>query len=529
MGDIRSSEQRLIKLFAQIEAELDGTKEETPNAVQRQSQRLRKKAEFNKPDLASKAINDFVILNEIVAKTSIDLSPAIVANAKHFITCALERYTSARLEYCIQVTLSEVLLMDGWGFGKGAVVGSRSKHPAEKMSDCFSCTPEAAHLVQRLRRGHPYLAAFDAAEGVNIALVPGSKLQTVPKNEEKERTIAIEPLGNMCLQLAAGRYLEGALRSVGFDITKQQPKNREAARAGSIDGRLSTIDLSNASDMFSPELIRLLFPKEWYELLMRLRSPQTVLPDGRVVQLNMISTMGNGFTFPMMTLSLVALLYAMTCETGRWRNLYLPANRFFVFGDDIICPTEDFDRVCTLLRQAGLVVNHDKSFSQGTFRESCGGDFDSGEDITPFYVKRLSNDADIYVAINKILEWGSRHKMLWKSLELLVGFLDKRPFLVPEWSQDTCGIRVSSVGRRYKGLTPIAKRVPYKGSFGMSLAVGGFLECHKGRLFYLPRQDKPRYKVSSFRLPKGFLNGRDPLLRSRHSSELIDLAVRLVT
>jgi hypothetical protein len=60
-----------------------------------------------------------------------------------------------------------------------------------------------------------------------------------------------------------------------------------------------------------------------------------------------------------------------------------------VFGDDIIVPGVNSDDVKLLLTACHLVVNDDKSFSHGLFRESCGMDAFSGSDVTPAYVRKL--------------------------------------------------------------------------------------------------------------------------------------------
>lgn len=316
------SGDRLTAFFSTLQAELLVAKldsDYSAYAVRRQHDRARKKAIFpGQERLAELAVNRFKSVNEKVSQSVCSLSPAIVSNARHFVQNALENYTTAVRDYNVQVSLDFLHLYDLWGFGPGASFGTKATHPAQKMYEQWSCTPSALEPVIKLRRNHPYLYLADKVSDVcHPYIVDGSKLATVPKNEERNRTIAIEPLGNMVLQLAAGRYLEGALRRLGLNIKDQQPKNKEAARRGSLDGSLATIDLQDASDMFSPELVRLLLPDAWYKLLMQIRSPCTKLPNGEVIQLNMISTMGNGFTFPLMTLILLGLVYGTFCVTDR--------------------------------------------------------------------------------------------------------------------------------------------------------------------------------------------------------------------
>jgi len=531
MGVQKRNEERLTALFSQMQEELSNASkadEYQAFAIERQQERARKKAVFTKnaATLETNAIERFISVNEKVSSVAITLEQNVISDSRHFIQSVLENYTTSVREHNVQVSLDFMHLFELWKFGPGASIGTKSTHPAEKMYESWSCTPAALDLVLQLRRNNPYLYLHDLrSDDINCRLVQGSKLATVPKNEERNRTIAIEPLGNMCLQLAAGKYLEGALRRIGLNISDQQPKNKEAAREGSMNQRLSTIDLSDASDMFSPELVRLLFPDEWYKLFMKIRSPNTTLPNGQVVHLGMISTMGNGFTFPMMTLTLLALVYGTMCALNCTRSLYINWDNVYIFGDDIIIPTDIFEDVCSVIRDAGLIVNTDKSFSKGPFRESCGGDFWKGVDVTPFYVKTLHDNPDVYVVVNQILEWTAKSRTsLPKTLDLAMSYIDGPIFLVPEWSNPDAGIRTTLVSQRYKELRPRPKRVKFKNDeFAMPLAVGGFLVPDKLDLFYTPRLNKTRYLVKKLRLPNGYLSGRDPLTRSLPVSHHIDL------
>ena len=296
------------------------------------------------------------------------------------------------------------------------------------------------------------------------------------------RVIAIEPSANMCLQLGVAGFLEGVLRSIGLDIRTQQPKNRELARKGSIDGSLMTIDLKNASDSFKPELVQQLVPKQFFDCLMAIRSPYTQI-EGEWVELNMISTMGNGYTFPLMTLILCSLIYAYRRLYCNGPNLFIDWSVTAVFGDDIIIKTDEIFFL-PVLESCGLIVNFDKSFSDGSFRESCGGDYDSGVDITPFYPKSLTTDSEVYVVINQVLEWSCRHHLLYNSFSLLLTYLHKEPFFVPEWSNPDQGIRTLWVKRRYKYLQPVVvkKEILSNHPFFMMLAVGGYIYAEEPRV-----------------------------------------------
>lgn len=496
-------------------------------AVERLATRMRKRAKFCAEDshLSDKAVSDFKIVNGLVGQVSLDLPMQVVRDARYYITVMLERATTSMNEDNIQETLDFRELLDRWRFGPGASNGVTGTHAAEKISQPMTCTAPSEPLVVLLRRGNPYFQLKDERDGCcGTSLVSGSRLTTVPKNQETHRTIAIEPSGNMALQLAAGRYLEDTLRYIGLDIRDQQPKNKAMAHRGSITGGIATIDLKSASDMFSPELVRALLPPEWYWLLMKIRSPAITLPNGEVVQLNMISTMGNGFTFPLMTFILVALIYANRCAS-RGPNLFIDWTDTCVFGDDIIVPTHEYVGLCKLLEQAGLIVNHDKSFCAGPFRESCGGDYYEGYDVTPFYVSSLENDAAVYVAINQVLEWCGRHEiMLFRTVTYLVSRLRGKVHLVPEWLNPDQGIKTSGCPRRYSFLAPVTvKKRLESHHFAVMLACGGFIDGVKSDCFYTPRLYKTEWRVRHARIPNGFLDGAYRVERPRQTSRYIDV------
>lgn len=548
-------EKRLTALFTALLEELLGAGPQN-FAVQRQVQRARKRARFLREELRGQAVADFLATNERVKEIqkvsppSAVLDRRIVENARYYITTILERFTSSFDELAIQQPLEMSFLYSNWRFGPGASNGIKGTHAAEKISQDMTCTALCEPLVLKLRSSSHYFTARDGHKGVSgTTIISGSKLTTVPKNEDTERTIAIEPSGNMCLQLAAGMYLEGALRRIGLDIRNQQQKNIAMAKRGSEDGSVATLDLKSASDMISIDLVRALLPSAWFDLLMKLRSPTITVPgDGKAgdvgeqVELHMISTMGNGFTFPLMTLVLVALIYGYRCTRGG-PNLYIDWTNTCVFGDDIIIPSYEYTGFVEVLTKAGLIVNNEKSYSEGPFRESCGGDFLNGVDVTPFYVKSLATELDVYVVINQVLAWGRREKLhLPKCLALLRSFIDGKPHLVPEWLNPDQGIRTSGCPKRY---TYLSKDMTYaqipkeSEAFAMPLAVGGYVQGNFESVvdkqndrsyrvlvgdeqFFLPRSNKlPRGRVRRSRLPKGYLDGWDPGYRSQPDSSYI--------
>lgn len=454
-----------------------------------------KKLKTSDLNLSDVALDDFLRFNRKARRVSLDLPSEVVSEARLFITEALEHYTSSFSDVP-QDCLNVGHLCSLWRYGPGASNGIELTHFCDKVVQQPTATETCAPFTRLMRSLNPYLKGFDAKMGWGIRTVNGSRITTVPKNDKTDRVIAIEPLGNMMCQLAAGRYIEGALRTRGIDITNQQELNKHLAFVGSRDGSWATIDLKHASDMITPKLVRLLWPKEWYSLFCAFRSPVANIR-GEDVKLNMISTMGNGFTFPMMTMTILALCKAV-CGS----------NYVAVFGDDIIVKTSFYDDVCTTLQQAGLLVNTDKSFAAGPFRESCGGDYYSGYEVTPFYVKSLNSSADIYIALNQVLTYCGKHQLFFsKTIDALKVMLGKEVLYVPEWMPDYSGVRRSTVPRLYKYLEAYGKLKLCDHELAMFCTLGGYTQSYRGGAAYIPRS-RMKYRLRNGCLPSGWTNGR---------------------
>jgi hypothetical protein len=501
-------------------------------AKTRQADRFQKKMVVAGDSLREKTIGEFCRFNDIALLIIPSIDSDILSNARLFIRRALEHTTKNSVPDSIQESLNLGLLLNLWRFGPGASNGVNGTHFVHKITQNMTCTSDSESLVRILRRVNPHLRDYDISNGDGVTLVEGSRLTTVPKNQDIERTIAIEPSGNMALQLAAGMYLESALRSVGLDISTQADLNKQLACRASIDGSLATLDLSHASDLITPALVQLLMPTEWYYLLDHLRSDKCTLPNGEVIKLNMMSTMGNGFTFPLMTLIILSLIYGFQSKYNFGSTNRIDYERISVFGDDIIIPCDWYVMFTDVLTKAGLIVNNDKSFFSGSFRESCGGDYYKGVLVTPFYIKSLAVDAEVYVAINQLLKWSCHWGFpVYKSLEYLLSLLHKpfEPFLVPMWSSPTSGILTTQVKSRFNMLQPkqvFRKMINHP--LSLLMATSGYVTSDKyGNLVYLPRESAGSYEVVKCRMPKGYLDGHDSLYMNHEEANTLDRVLTL--
>jgi len=337
------------------------------------------------------------------------------------------------------------------GVGPGASISARGHDFYTKLWDSpLSATRgdllfvwEQAMLLET-RWGH----AFDRCrQRWSPRIVEGNKLSFVNKNVTTARCISTEPTINMWFQLGVGRILSKRLQSFsGICLSNQQDVNRALALRGSASGDFATIDLESASDSLSLGMMREMLPKSIFQWLTLLRSPIVQLPDNKRVELNMMSTMGNGFTFPLQTLIFNAVVATVYSFLGIRLKGYGPAagRNFGVFGDDIIVETRAARLVLHVLKLIGCVPNSAKSYVDGPFRESCGGDYFNGYYCRGVYCKKLLSVQDYYVTINGLNHWSAQTGIDLPNLvaALFSRLPNKARKYVPCDEADDSGVRV---------------------------------------------------------------------------------------
>lgn len=221
-------------------------------------------------------------------------------------------------------------------------------------------------------------------------VVAGNRLTTVPKTAICDRTIAVEPLLNVTLQLGVDSYLKQRLLSLNINL-KDQSRNRYLA--SSLES--ATIDLENASDSISKKLISILLPGDWREFLKALRSPVGLI-EGKTHYYEKFSSMGNGFTFALESLifsSIVSLSFPLNTRSD-WA----------IYGDDIIVNNKFAQEVIENLKSLGFSINERKTFVDGRVRESCGYDFFQNVNIRPIFIKKLPTSVkDLFSDHNRLL------------------------------------------------------------------------------------------------------------------------------
>jgi hypothetical protein len=194
------------------------------------------------------------------------------------------------------------------------------------------------------------------------------------------------------------------------------------------DSSPATIDLSNASDYLSLELVINLFQGN---LLHQLCSGRSWGADvkGQRVEFGMYAGMGSALTFPVQTLVFSAIAILATIKSlhakedkspfnfdlcksdyldmDGFRHVYKKYGRSIqIYGDDIIVPEIAVSETILLLGKLGLRVNVAKSFKgDDGVRESCGMFALGGEDITPlrFRIPVVNNNGSLDFAAYEAL------------------------------------------------------------------------------------------------------------------------------
>jgi hypothetical protein len=361
--------------------------------------------------------------------------------------------------------------LDGAFSGGASTSRKRTEgHPALKYLGIADATPGLAFLLDSLFEERPLWQDIWSSTKSGVRSVPGNVLFTVPKTTEIDRCACKEPDLNMYIQKGLGNEIRRCLKRVGIDL-RDQSRNRDLAREGSLHGHLATIDLSSASDSISYGLVQALLPPIWFSLLADSRSPVTVI-DGEVHKNEMFSSMGNGFTFELESL----LFYAIARATAYFRGV---SGVISVYGDDIIVPTDLAEDLVHCLSFLGFETNVSKSFWSGDFRESCGGHYVSGYDITPFYVRQpIVRLVDLIHVCNSIRKWAQAgaYPILDPEVEeLWFKFANQVPRRF--WGGYDCADKSRLVSfwsptKPYK-LLPLRKEV--------STDVGGYLHWHDSR------------------------------------------------
>lgn len=249
-----------------------------------------------------------------------------------------------------------------------------------------------------------------------------------------------------------GAVIVKRLNQHGYDVRKLPDRHKVLARRASYNGDSATVDQTLASDNITTWLLEKSFPLRWAKALLAGRIGRIEL-DGVTHETKTLSTMGIGYTFPVQMVLFLGLAHASLSiyqETfGKVRNPTIS-----VFGDDLICPVEIKNILTDVFESLGLLINEEKSFWCGPFRESCGGDYFRGLDVRPAYLPRWEGSVDrkrsveayLYKTYNAVMrrwtedELPTTVQFILSQLKMLCR---ENPYVVPPSFGDDTGLKVS--------------------------------------------------------------------------------------
>jgi len=291
--------------------------------------------------------------------------------------------------------------------GPGAVAEGLNQ---DQKLDHSSFSPEAAYWWDRNEfYTHPTLFKHPSLGPGHLASYP-SRVVLVPKSSSSPRLIAAEMSGHAFLQGGLNeklvKHIEKHWLTSGHVNFTDQSVNQQLAQRASQDLSYVTIDLSDASDLLRSSLVQELFRGELGVALSILRTKEVIV-NGTIYRTSTFSTMGNGLTFPVMSIVLCSILvgavlwklgtgYAFSDSEFESDDALRPQygalkeamQGVYVYGDDLIVPTEHASCVLEALIDFGFKPNQKKCFATGFFRESCGADYYKGTNVRPVYIRK---------------------------------------------------------------------------------------------------------------------------------------------
>lgn len=248
------------------------------------------------------------------------------------------------------------------------------------------------------------------------------KVSLVPKTLKTPRIIAIEPVCMQYTQQAISGYLIKCLGNhwiTGGHINfTDQTVNQRLAVVGSVTGKLSTLDLSSASDRVPLSGVErmLAVNQDLLDMLLATRSTRAKMPNGDTITLRKFASMGSATCFPVEAMYFYSLIaWGLWKRSGQpltLRNLKNLLRDVYIYGDDIIVPTDAVESALSALARGNCEVGLNKSFWTGKFRESCGIEAYNGEDVTPTYIRRMGPESKRDASA--VISWVSTSNQFYK-------------------------------------------------------------------------------------------------------------------
>jgi len=296
------------------------------------------------------------------------------------------------------------------------------------------------HWEYLLPNEGPLITDQGVLDHVNIR-EPGKELPVrvvpVPKTLKSPRIIAIEPACMMFIQQGIlGSFERELSRPNGpgqFIRWKHREPNQALALQGSWKGDLATLDLSEASDRVSNQHVRALL-ENFPNLAGGVDSCRSRKADvlGKTIRLAKFASMGSALCFPFESIVFCTLIFlGIEEELNRQltlEDIYSFKGKVRVYGDDLIVPVEFVPSVIRTLETFGFLVNRNKSFWTGKFRESCGKEYYDGMDVSITRLRRVLPESrqDVEGVIGTVATRNLFYKAgMWRTASFLDSWLER--------------------------------------------------------------------------------------------------------
>jgi len=350
--------------------------------------------------------------------------------------------------------------------GPGSVATGEKGHKKWSFKRCLTLDERWLFDSSFFHIGKPF-SPWKIHEKDSEPIPSIARIVFVPKEFGKPRVISMEPLEKQYLQQALRVHLQEVLykNSRGRINFESTATNQLLACQSSKHRHWATIDFSDASDRISKLLVHRLVGNQWFRVLYGVSSHSAQLPDGTIVELQKFAPMGNALCFPIESLVFYSMTKAMldwlhdndywinknsdsTVQPitnqppwKRWEEGY-PIDRLttgepikvhnqaFVYGDDVIIPADKAHDIMGLYQAFGIVASEKKSYVRSHFRESCGGDFYNGSDVSIVRFRTIGSFSDVSAADIFSSISGTRNEFhrlgYWKSAQWLDEWMQRR-------------------------------------------------------------------------------------------------------
>jgi len=415
------------------------------------------------------------MLGYLKCEQDVKASDAMLQSSQkdHFVAVSSRLFGQTFAEVDQQIFYGQIVPKHGPGSTADKLLGNEKFQQCEWTSRLEEYFPSGEFLLPSWRYHHD-LANVDILE-------PGAerpvRVISVPKTLKTPRIIAVEPTATQYVQQGiAEAFVKSIDRDdflstlIGFD---DQNPNREMALKGSMDGTLATLDLSEASDRVSNQHVRLLFSHHPHlsggvDACRSRKADVFVNGEHKIVRLAKFASMGSALTFPIEAMVFTTIIF-MGIENALSRRLTRKemkrfAGRVRVFGDDIIVPVDYVQPVLEVMRTFGYVVNPNKSFWTGKFRESCGKEYYAGHDVSIVKVRRVLPEKSMRIDKIQKLRFRARQERVQE----IISTVSLRNQLYKAGMWQTCRFLDDLLGNVLRHYPAIAEESPVLGRVSFS-------------------------------------------------------------